>query len=304
MVRVGIFDVFSKRDKKLPDVYAYDVLPNKLRNQIVHIFEDAAGAEFMDGNGWKLIAKAIAHEHGILDIPQTSTRARYGRDWFTDCLNFVLQAETEPVLDMVELVMRVLDTQLRDNFRHLQSVSMSVDNAIADLNHRFRENGCGYQFDGGKIVRVDSQLLHAEVVKPALDLLRAEGFEGPNKEFLAAHEHLRHGRTGEAITEACKAFESTMKAICDARKWKYDGAKATASTLIKIMIDKGLIPSYSDEQLRAMDKCLIGLATVRNKNSGHGSGPTPRDLPDHLAAYALHLAATNIVFLIECHRAK
>ena len=39
-----IFDLFSKRQKKLrgetPDVYVYDELPNPLRVQIVHIWEN------------------------------------------------------------------------------------------------------------------------------------------------------------------------------------------------------------------------------------------------------------------------
>ena len=301
---MGIMDVFSKRNKKLPDVYTYDALPPKLRAQVVHILEEALGPHFDNGRGWAWIAKSIAHEHGLLDIPETRGPVRNRqRDWFTDCLNYVLGAETDHALDMVELGMRVID-QLRDNHFHRSMVQMSADDAISDLNHRFRENGCGYQYEGGQILRVDSQLLHSEVVKPALMLLSTKGFEGPNKEFLGAHEHLRHGRLEEAVTEACKAFESTMKAICDARKWKYDGAKAAAGALIKVLIDNGLVPAFGDEHLRALEKCLLGLATVRNKNSGHGAGAKPRNLPEHLAAYALHLAATNIVFLIECHKDK
>jgi Domain of unknown function (DUF7014) len=42
---------------------------------------------------------------------------------------------------------------------------------------------------------------------------------------------------------------------------------------------------------------------VRNKNSGHGQGRSPKQVPGHLARYALHLAATNIVFLVEAHEA-
>jgi hypothetical protein len=120
---------------------------------------------------------------------------------------------------------------------------------------------------------------------------------------LSAHEHLRHGRVESAVTEACKAFESTLKAICDARGWTYDASKATAAPLIRVVIDRGLVPNYSQEQLENVAKCLIGVATVRNKNAGHGAGAKPRDVPDHYAAYALHLAAANIVFLIECHKA-
>lgn len=106
---MGIIDVFSKRNKKLPDVYTYDKLPPKLRYQIVHIFEDAVGPHLDNGHGWQWVAKTIAHEHGILDIPETPTRFRQGRDYYTDCLNYVLGAEPELALDMVELVMRIVD---------------------------------------------------------------------------------------------------------------------------------------------------------------------------------------------------
>jgi hypothetical protein len=42
---------------------------------------------------------------------------------------------------------------------------------------------------------------------------------------------------------------------------------------------------------------------VRNKNSGHGQGLFAKKVPDYFAGYALHLAATNIVFLVEAHEA-
>ena len=122
-------------------------------------------------------------------------------------------------------------------------------------------------------------------------------------ELLRAHEHFRQGQIEAAITEACKAFESTMKAICDARNWHYEESKA-AVNLVKVSLANGLIPQYWQEQLGALDKCLTGLATARNKNAGHGTGSVVRKTPPHLAAYAVHLAASNIVFLIESHNAK
>ena len=47
-----------------------------------------------------------------------------------------------------------------------------------------------------------------------------------------------------------------------------------------------------------------GLPTVRNKTkgSGHGQGKELINIPGHLAAYALHLAASNIVLLVEAHK--
>jgi hypothetical protein len=40
-----------------------------------------------------------------------------------------------------------------------------------------------------------------------------------------------------------------------------------------------------------------GIPTVRNKTSGHGQGASYSQIPAHLAAYALHLSAANILFL-------
>ena len=49
MNKLSVFDLFSKRQKKLrgelPDVYQYTEIPHKLRVQIIHIVEDALGSE-------------------------------------------------------------------------------------------------------------------------------------------------------------------------------------------------------------------------------------------------------------------
>ena len=107
----------------------------------------------------------------------------------------------------------------------------------------------------------------------------------------------------QAAAEALKAFESTMKSICDARKWSYP-QNATAKPLIDIMFDKGLIPRWLSSHLSGLRSTLqSGLPTVRNKTSGHGQGSQPIDIPEYLTSYALHLAASNIVFLVEAHKA-
>lgn len=298
---MGILDIFSKRNKPAPDVFVYDKLPEKLRVQIGHLFVDAIGESW---GGWENLARSIACEHGLRVLPTQQAHDFYGaHDYCDDCVVYVLTARAEHALDLIEVAFRVLDDHLRKDRHHWLRRSVDADGAIRELNHRFRENGVGYAYENGMIVRVDSQVLHADVVKPAFALLRTAGFSGPNTEFMAAHEHFRHGQVEAAIAEAGKAFESTMKAICEQRKWPYDKARATASDLIRVIIDKGLVPKYSDEQLQHVNKVLIGVSTIRNKNAGHGAGAEPRDVPDHYAAYALHLAASNIVFLVECHKA-
>ena len=125
-----------------------------------------------------------------------------------------------------------------------QSASEVADAAISELNERFREHGVGYQFENDELMRVDSQLLHADVVKRALALLRESGYRGAEAEFLAAHEHYRHGRSKDALTECLKSLESVMKIICAKRKWKHD-PRATAKPLLDLLfgqrIDRRLL---------------------------------------------------------------
>jgi hypothetical protein len=180
------------------------------------------------------------------------------------------------------------------------------DEAIDDLNHRFREHGIGYEFASGEIIRIDSKYVHAEAVRPALQLLHdaGDGFSGPLQEFLEAHERYRKGEHKDAIVSACKAFESTLKAICTVRSWAFDAHKDTAIKLLEIVLANRLVPPYLQQQFTSLRSVLeSGVPTVRNKTSGHGQGPTPTVIPAHLVAYTLHLTASNIVFLIEAHKA-
>lgn len=118
---------------------------------------------------------------------------------------------------------------------------------------------------------------------------------------MSAHKHYRAGETKDAITDANNAFESTMKAICDQRGWPYQSG-ATASQLVRVVKENGLLPdkmSKSFEQLAATLKS--GLPPVRNEEGAHGQGSDPHRTPDYVAAYALHLAAAKILFLVEAH---
>ena len=182
-------------------------------------------------------------------------------------------------------------------------ITLTPDRAIENLNLRFREHNIGYQYLDGLVIRMDSKFAHEEIVKPALSLLNGAGFDGPAEEFLKAFEHRSHGRNKEAINEALKAFESTIKAICLARNWPVPST-LTASGLIAVVFERDLIPPELSAQFGSLRGLLeSGIPTIRNRTSGHGQGAVPVDVPAHLVAYALHLAASNIIFLVEAHKA-
>ena len=201
---------------------------------------------------------------------------------------------------MIELSFRVIDRVTRT---WSYDASERADEAIAELNARLHEHGIGYVFEGGEIIRVDSQLLHAEAVKPALILLAAPDYAGAQAEFLTAHEHYRHGREKEALAECLKAIESVMKAICAKRNWAHD-PNAPAKALIEVLFDKGLVPTFWSSHFHALRSTLeAGVPTATNKLGGHGQGSEIVQVPKHLVAYVLHMTASAIVFLAEAEKA-
>jgi Domain of unknown function (DUF7014)/AbiJ N-terminal domain 4 len=310
-----VYELFSRRKRQQekpdkPDMYQYDDLPQPFRVQVAHIWRTAIGRYGIDPLGiaeepasnrhWVLIHETICREKGVITLGGGTTPIE-------QCVDYVLRAPTEDALDIIELSFRVIDVLVRKLPEYAASASgvkQTPDDAIDELNHRFLEHGIGYQYVNGKIVRVDSQYIHSEVVKPALSLLRQPGFEGPEQEFLRAFDHYRRGNDKESVAEALKAFESTMKAICKARHWAHD-ENAPAKKLLEVLFANGLIPTHFEAHFGALRAVLeSGLPTLRNKTSGHGQGPEPKTIPRYYAAHALHLAAADIVFLIEAHKAS
>lgn len=309
---MAIFDLFSKRQKKLrgdmPDVYTYDQLPDALRVQIIHIWSDVLGNDSDYHNyppvkfTYELIVNPLCREYGLFQLP---TADKYGnRNYLNELANYLLQEnDVEKQLDVVELSFKVINTIAREvGYLQRRDASKRVDNAIDELNNRFKEHGIGYQFIENEIIRVDSQLLHAEVVKPVLRLLNEKSYQGAQQEFLSAYEHYRHGKNKEALNDCLKSFESTMKAICDKRKWTYQ-PKDTAKALIKICFDNNLVPSFWQQQLTSLRSLLeSSIPTGRNNLSGHGQGTIPTVVPDYLVAYMLHMTASTLVFLTNAEK--
>jgi hypothetical protein len=308
---MAVFELFSTRQKrsrgKVPDVYSYDSLPNSLRVQIVHIWREGFGTVTQEGYGvtcpvldaFREIHQILCKEFGVFSLTEQRRENAFVAvaDFFLDC------RDIERALDVVEVTFSYLKLMTQGT-RFCYTSKTAPDDAIQELNNRFTQHGVGYCFESDlhKIVRIDSQFVHAEVVKPALSILAQKRFGAANQEFGNAHQHYREGRNQECIADCLKAFESTIKVICATQKWTFNPAD-TAKTLIKICFDHALIPTYLESQFGGLRNVLeSGVPTVRNKTSGHCQGVSYRKIPRHLAGYALHLTASNIVFLAECEK--
>ncbi len=323
--------LYSKRKKLIersnqPEVYQYEQLPVEFRRQVVFIWGEAISAyeNYFRAGWWDSMHKYLVRELGVFHLGWND-QARP----FEQCIDFLLDEKTpiDNILDLIELTFQCIDKdirskineynltrkspdcQLSDNSLKLESLnrtrlpeSLLPNDAINELNRRFREHAIGYQYSGGQIIRVDSGFIHAEVVIPALRLLSSQDFSGAEQEFLIAHEHYRKQKYKEAITNALKAFESTMKTICVKCEWTCD-SNACAKDLIKVVFDNKLLPEYLKTQFSTLKSILeSGIPTVRNKTSGHGQGEQPTVVPEYLTAYVLHLTASNIVFLMEAYK--
>jgi hypothetical protein len=313
---VPILDTFTKRKRRAErsrqeDVYRYDEVPAALRTQVLYMWRDALGLyrdmqrfDFSDpppsNKRWENIRDAIARERGVLSLSGKNDNP------FDQCAHQLMNGNADDALEIIEATFRHIDIVMgeKDEWRReREGLTQSADDAIAELNHRLKEHGVGYRYEGGMLVRIDSEVLHAETTVPALRLLREEGFEGPLEEFMHAHAHYRKREMKDANVDALNALESTLKTICDKRKWKRS-ATATASDLVRVVVKNGLIPaqlqSQFDHLIKAMER---GLPPVRHNFGGHGQGAESKKVADHLAAYSLHLMAANIVLLLEAHRA-
>jgi hypothetical protein len=312
-------ELFSRRKKAVtekPTTYRYD-LTNEFKNQVLYIWTDSIGFVSAPPRQTPLLAnlsrfgmeredeicrlysemvKVLCDEHGKLGLP--------GNGPCNALFHWLIDAETDIALDIIELSFRAIPiAQQQRNFMVWVEPALNADDAIAKLNRRFQENDIGYRFESGQIVRLDSEFLHSEVTEPAFRLLYTGGYEGPLEEFRLAHKHYRNGgeHYDDCLTNCGKSLESTLKAICDRRKWRYK-AGDTASKLLDLVFSKGLIPSYLQSHFSALRTTLeSGVPTIRNREGGHGSGEKPNDVPEYLAAYQLHLTASAIVFLIRAN---
>jgi hypothetical protein len=212
--------------------------------------------------------------------------------------------DTDHALDVIELMFAEISLAQNDSY-YMGTVQppLRFSNAVQKLNSRFLEHAIGFRLEQRKIIRIDSEFLHAEAVEPALQLMYTQGYEGAFQEFMLAQKHYRQGpdHYDDCLTNCAKSLESTLKTICDRRKWAYKPGD-TASKLLELVFSKDLIPSYLQSHFSALRSTLeSGVPTIRNKEGGHGSGEKPNEVPEYLAAYQLHLTASATVFLIRAN---
>ncbi len=303
---------FRKRreNKTEPDVYRYDVAPKQLRHQICVALEEGIGSYIPDpnrGSGflsetrdcWDLIDEVCVKEVDSYLI----YRAEYNLK--LRVFNFIMNSESiDQLLSVIEIACRAL-AQI-DNYYESpreRDAKQTGKESITEINQRFEQHAVGYQYEDPIIIRVDSKHAHAEIIKPALVLLKDPIFSKVNEDFIIAHKHYREGHLKDSVTAANRAFECMLKAICDAENWPYDKG-SSASNLVSVVQNKKLFTHDFDRIFAAWAAMLKnGLSSVRNDAGAHGEGAHAAAVTKEIARFAINLAASNILFLGESYKA-
>lgn len=298
-----MFELRSERLKRVEnpnryDVYDYSPLSEKFRKQIIYLFENICNhinesSSLREAEDFiTFVSKRFCEEKGILD--------EYGNDRydFVFLRNYILSSDDSDCLDLIEIFIKWFIYILNNkDFRKI------TEPFVNTLNSRFRTNNLGYEFIENQLIKKDTQYTHEEIIKPTLKLIYDENFTGVEEEFLNAHDKFINNEFKEAITESNKAFESTMKTICERKEYDYNKDKDTAKKLIDILLKTNFIPKYLSTHATGLRTTLeAGLPTVRNREGGHGQGEIPIKVTESYAKYALNLTATNISFLINLYK--
>ena len=302
-----VIDTIAKRmqalrDEGKPDIYNYNIAPEKLRAQVAHILSSITD-EMSENDAfttWSSFEKTFLPEIGKIYVGR-SHRAR------DNLIPHIMKGPDEEVFVFIDVVFRIINTVLRDWLRRNYFVRHAYipDRAIEELNTRLRESKCGYQFETGvnKLMPMATEFTHEQIVRPALGLLGQSGFEEASTEFLTAYDHATSGKWKDAITAAARSFEATMKAICKKRDWAYK-EEMRASDLIKVCRQHGLFPEWLDHGLNDFIAMMnTSVPGIRNKAGAHGSTADFEKVSSDLAMYAIHEAAALILLFLERDKA-
>jgi hypothetical protein len=126
-----------------------------------------------------------------------------------------------------------------------------------EINKIVEEEGVGYRWTDGRLVRFDAEITHTQAVVPALAALANERFGAAGAEFDEAVGDFGRGAYRDALTNANAALESVLKVLTG-------NTSGTAGDLIREARRQELLPKPLGASVQNLEKLMHG--------SGH-SGP-------------------------------
>ncbi|WP_215148909.1 abortive infection family protein [Exiguobacterium sp. s91] len=325
MINGGLSGVELFSERMFPtryDVLEYKIIPKKAR---VQVFQQAI--KIFDRNG--LLCGPTLRENifnrcltnfkdrrGVIDTDELLSEYALENIFVKNKISALLQSKSVDEIEFYSLIVYADDDlflfldliELLSYYTELktdESISKNLDKVI---NNVFHHNGLGYEIIGNQIIHKGNDIVHKEVVRPSLQFLSDLRFKNANDEMLKAFSDFKNNDYKGAIHNANKAFESTMKIIIEMNNWDIVSPtaskkapslnKATPAALISTIAEHSEIEGFHNLALKGLKDSLQSLATLRNSHAGHGQGSEIKDTYIRHCEFALHTAATNILFLI------
>lgn len=207
----------------------------------------------------------------------------------------VRDGQSRREVSFTEFMLKGYPTEMLDAIEAwFASEPQESDKAAKELNALLAIHDSPWRFVAGEAVLIDSSYLHDEVVARTAELLGHAKAAGPLQEFQGALSALQAQESKRAVVEAHKSVESVMKLVLGTHEhW-------TFGRLLSEIVKSGLLPEYYEEFLRHFEMLALGAVKARNRpGTGHGQGPDAVDVPRSLAQFAIHLAGSINVFLLE-----
>lgn len=299
-------NLFSRRHKKeknlFPDVFTYEPVPEKLKITLYKIFDrafqfvESVAYSPMPLNFYRTIHDELCEEHSKHHLGETPpyNPSDYRKNVLTDFFS------SNDVLFELDLINLACDSLFGAYQRYGRS---NILEFITEINQRMLEHGFGYQYEDGLLIRIDSKHTHAEIVKPALSLLQDKRFQNADEEFRQAFDAYKAGNYEEAIRVANNSFETTMKIICELKKYGLP-KKHNANALLEHLKLQNFVPDFHIEVFKKLANSLDSISVVRNAVAGHGQGHEKRVIEESMVSYVLNMTASTIKMLIELNNAK
>lgn len=275
------------------DVYQYESMSPKLRQQILFVLSDWNSHITTYSRDLIVFKFVIKHMRKELGAPALSNYAHDDEDEFSAW--FLSFDNLDHLINSIEFAIIGARSVVDYN---IDGPKTLID-GIAEINARSLEDGFGFQIEGGQFIQIGNKFNHKQIIVPALHLLSGVNYSEANKEFRQAFNEFNLGNYDDCIHDCCNAFESVLKVILTKKKWEFS-PNDTASKLIAIVFNNGLIPPYMQTEFAGLRTILeSGVPTVRNKEAGHGTGTVPRLIPKHVAMFQLQQTAAAISLLVE-----
>lgn len=194
------------------------------------------------------------------------------------------------VLDLVDATVQKV-IQLLTAGLVMGDITSDIHAISSRFNEICEEEGAGYRWSEGELVRFDSSATHELAVAPAMTLLADPEYANADAEFRRALECYRASAWRDAITNANAALESVLK-LATGR------SSGTAGFLIAEARRQGLIPRYTEGAAENLVRLMNLVPAVRGQQgSSHGLGDREMEADEHLAQLVVSTAAAFIVFI-------